>query len=128
MVVKHHLVGYENFLDFFKTFDTKNKLVYVYFTGTKGPSGDSWCPDCNSAWPVVANELSTLPEDCHFVVVEVGDRETWKDQNCPFRKDPKTRLLVVPTLKRWNEPQKLEGEQCENADLVNMLFTLTDDD
>lgn len=47
MVVKHHVVGYEGFVDFFNTFDTKNKLVHVYFTGGKDSSGVSWCPDCN---------------------------------------------------------------------------------
>lgn len=52
----------------------------------------------------------------------------WKDPGCPFRKDPKTRLLVVPTLKRWNAPQKLEGEQCEKSELVSMLFTHNEDD
>lgn len=47
----------------------------------------------------------------------------WKDLNCPFRKDPRTRLMVIPTLIKWQHPQKLEGEQCENPDLVELLFT-----
>ncbi|KAF7282603.1 hypothetical protein GWI33_002322 [Rhynchophorus ferrugineus] len=85
-------------------------------------SGESWCPDCVRAWPVVEIESESLPDDSHFVVVEVGDRAVWKDPNCPFRKDPRTKLLVIPTLKRWNQPQKLEGDQCEKSDLVSMLF------
>lgn len=52
----------------------------------------------------------------------------WKDPNCSFRKDPKTKLMVIPTLVRWNGPQKLEGEQCEKAELVSMLFQEEDDD
>lgn len=47
----------------------------------------------------------------------------WKDTNCKFRKDHQTKLMVLPTLARWKQPQKLEGEQCENPDLVDMLFT-----
>ncbi|KAL1490977.1 hypothetical protein ABEB36_011644 [Hypothenemus hampei] len=128
MVIKHHVQGYDDFLEFFKSFDIKNQLVHVYFTGSKDASGVSWCPDCNTAWPIIEKELAALPADSHFVLVEVGDRDFWKDPKCPFRTDPKTKLLVIPTLKRWNEPQKLEGEQCEKSELVSMLFTFADDD
>ena len=47
----------------------------------------------------------------------------WKNSNCSFRKDPRTKLMVIPTLVRWNNPQKLVGDQCEKLDLVEMLLT-----
>lgn len=46
---------------------------------------------------------------------------------CPFRTDSRTKLMVIPTLIRWKSPQKLEGEQCEKKELVEMLLTDTDD-
>ncbi|XP_030757869.1 thioredoxin domain-containing protein 17-like [Sitophilus oryzae] len=126
MVVKVHLAGYEEFSKFFDKFEASGKLVHVYFTGSKLPSGESWCPDCVKAWPIVEKQISQLPEDSHFITVEVGDRETWKDPNCGFRKDARTKLLVVPTLIRWNKPQRLNGEQLEKPELVEMIFN--DDD
>ena len=51
---------------------------------------------------------------------------SWRDQNCPFRKDPRTHLVFLPTLLRWKSPQRLDGEKCCNPELVDML--LTDDD
>ncbi|XP_060529235.1 thioredoxin domain-containing protein 17-like [Cylas formicarius] len=123
MITKHYLQGYEEFSKFFSgEFDSNDQIVFVYFTGSKLPSGESWCPDCVKAWPVVEKELEKFPENCHFIVVEVGDRPTWKDPNCPFRKDPRTKLMVIPTLKRWNTHQKLEGDQCEKSDLLELIF------
>lgn len=51
---------------------------------------------------------------------------SWKDPNCPFRKDPRTHLVFLPTLLRWKSPQRLDGSQCSDPELVEMLFT--DDD
>lgn len=46
----------------------------------------------------------------------------WKDINCPFRVDKETHLMVIPTLVKWKKPQRLEGEQCANVDLLKMFF------
>lgn len=45
MVVRHHVEGYENFLKFMEDFK-ENGLVIVLYSGTKLPSGESWCSDC----------------------------------------------------------------------------------
>lgn len=42
--------------------------------------------------------------------------------NCPFRKDPRTKLMVVPTLIKWGTYARLEGEQVAKAELVEMVF------
>lgn len=55
--------------------------------------------------------------------MDVGDRRTWKDPNCAFRKDPNTKLNVIPTLIRWKNPQRLEGEQLLKTELLEMFFT-----
>lgn len=31
--------------------------------------------------------------------------------------------MVLPTVLRWNGPQRLEGEQCEKIELLELLFT-----
>lgn len=45
MTIRHHVVGYENFLKFFENFQTEGS-VFVLYTGTKLENGKSWCPDC----------------------------------------------------------------------------------
>ncbi|CAG9864038.1 unnamed protein product [Phyllotreta striolata] len=125
MVNMHQVEGYENFVEFFKNFDAKGTKIHVYFSGSKLPNGTSWCDDCRRAWPVIKEELEKFDKtnpDTHFVYVEVGDRPFWKDPKCPFRTDPSTKLMVLPTLIRWHQPQRLNGDQCEKNELVQMLF------
>jgi hypothetical protein len=57
-----------------------------------------------------------------LVSVDVGDRATWKDMNNPFRKDKDTHLMVIPTLVRWKQPQRLEGEQLLKPELLQLFF------
>ncbi|XP_068897663.1 thioredoxin domain-containing protein 17-like [Tenebrio molitor] len=123
MVIKHYVKGYDNFCKFIENFDSKGQLVHIYFGGSKLPSGESWCDDCVRAAPVIEEALQKADYKAHFIYVEVGDRPFWKDRNCPFRKDKKTRLMVLPTVLRWNEPQRLEGDQCEKVDLLELLLT-----
>ena len=47
---------------------------------------------------------------------------SWKDMKNPFRSDPNIKLMVIPTLLRWKSVVRLEGEQCEKWDLLEMLF------
>ncbi|XP_019881885.1 thioredoxin domain-containing protein 17-like [Aethina tumida] len=132
VIQKEHITGYDAFCEFFKTFDSQGKNVHVYFSGSKLPSGESWCDDCQRSWPVVEKVLKKLEEDekekdSIFISVDVGDRPTWKDPQSSFRTDKRTKLMVIPTLLRWEKPQRLIGDQCEKEDLVEMLFTDEDD-
>ena len=45
MVIRHHVEGYDNFLNFMEKFKGDG-VVYVLFSGSKLPDGRSWCPDC----------------------------------------------------------------------------------
>lgn len=126
MVQKHYVAGYENFVTLMKDFKSNGQVVNVLFTGAKLDNGVSWCSDCVEAAPFIDAALETAPAESHFIYVDVGDRPTWKDMNNPFRKDTDTHLSVIPTLIRWKNPQRLEGEQCCKADLLEMFFT--DDD
>jgi hypothetical protein len=50
------------------------------------------------------------------------NRPTWKDMKNPFRLDKDTHLSVIPTLIRWKNPQRLEGEQLLKSELLQMFF------
>ncbi|XP_060654835.1 thioredoxin domain-containing protein 17 [Drosophila sulfurigaster albostrigata] len=124
MVVTHNVKGWDEFakkMEELETTDGKNP-VHVLFSGGKDEAGVSWCPYCVKAEPVIHDALKKAPENSHFVHVDVGERAYWKDLNCPFRKDVNTHLVFLPTLLRWKQPQRLDGERCSNKDLVEMLF------
>lgn len=36
--------------------------------------------------------------------------------------------MVLPTIVRWNTPQKLEGDQCEKPELLSLIFGEDDED
>ncbi|XP_063925588.1 thioredoxin domain-containing protein 17-like [Zophobas morio] len=123
MVSKHFVEGYDEFCKFIEKFDDKGQPIHIYFGGSKLPSGESWCDDCVRAAPVIEEALEKAKYEGHFIYVQVGDRPFWKDMNCPFRKDKKTKLMVLPTVLRWQQPQRLEGDQCEKLDLLEMLLS-----
>ncbi|KAK2576327.1 hypothetical protein KPH14_005688 [Odynerus spinipes] len=127
MSTRHHVTGYENFLKFFESFH-KVEPVFVYYTGTKLENGQSWCPDCVEAEPYIEAAIEKLaPKDSHLVVVQVGDRAFWKNPECPFRKDIKTHLRVLPTLAQWSTQKRLQGDECKNEELLEMLLTDQDE-
>jgi len=123
MVVRREVEGYDAFCDLIGDLEAQDKRVYVYFSGSKGADGKSWCPDCVKAMPVVEKALERA-ENIQFVYVGVGDRAFWKDPKCPFRTDERLRLKRVPTLMVWGQSEKVEEAECSNPDLVSMLFEL----
>ncbi|XP_037039845.1 thioredoxin domain-containing protein 17 [Bradysia coprophila] len=123
MVVEHQVKGYEEFTKLAESLEGSGQTIHVFFTGGKEQqTGLSWCSYCVKAEPVVYECLKYSDEESFFIHVDVGDREFWKDSNCPFRKDPRTHLVYLPTLLRWKSPQRLDGEQCSVDKLVEMLF------
>ncbi|XP_068126296.1 thioredoxin domain-containing protein 17 isoform X1 [Hyperolius riggenbachi] len=98
----------------------KGKAAFALFSGDKDEAGESWCPDCVKAEPIIRGELCHLPEGAIFIYCQVGDRPYWKDPTNPFKQ--KMHLTGVPTLAKVGTPQKLTEEQCFNAELIRMLF------
>ncbi|XP_072943605.1 thioredoxin domain-containing protein 17-like [Epargyreus clarus] len=122
MVTNVEIKGFDEFAKYTENIDPKGPPVLFYFTGSKLANGNSWCPDCVEAEPIVKAFLSELQKEAIFVYVDVGDREYWKDKACPFRTDSRTRLMVIPTIIKWKGVQRLEGSQCNKVDLLRMLF------
>ncbi|XP_053681348.1 thioredoxin domain-containing protein 17-like [Anopheles nili] len=127
MAKKHYVAGYDAFIAFMKDFKGNGEPVNLLFTGAKLDNGQSWCGDCVEAAPFIEKAVEEhAPANSHFIYVDVGDRSTWKDMNNPFRKDTNTHLSVIPTMIRWKNPQRLEGEQCAKADLLELFFSEDD--
>ncbi|XP_013195804.1 thioredoxin domain-containing protein 17 [Amyelois transitella] len=122
MVTMVQLKGFDEFNKYALDIDPNGPPIFFYFSGEKLPDGRSWCPDCNDAEPIVKSYLGELQKSIIFAYVDVGDVTTWKDKACPFRTDKRTKLMVIPTIIRWNGVQRLEGEQCSKRELLQMIF------
>lgn len=121
--------GYEDFQ--IKLEEIKSGRIVVLFTGSKLlTTGQSWCPDCVRAEPVVEKvvERKEIKEiDVNFIIVFVGNREIWKDPACAFRTDPKLKLSCIPTLLEYgNKGKRLIDDQVANENLVSDLFQAED--
>ncbi|CAH2086121.1 unnamed protein product [Euphydryas editha] len=121
-VLFHTLNNYDEFVKYVENIKTRKRNIYFLFTGSKKENGRSWCIYCQLAEPVVKAYLSELNKNIIFVYVDVGEREYWKDRACPFRTDSRSKLMVIPTLIKWGGVQRLEGSQCGQRDLLQMLF------
>ncbi|XP_038054847.1 thioredoxin domain-containing protein 17-like [Patiria miniata] len=125
MVVKETTKGLAECLATIEKHEGKG-LVFILFCGDKDASGNSWCPDCVDAEPVVTAGLASAPDDAVFIYCCVGDRAFWKDQQNGFRTNNKVKLSAVPTLLKWGTQKRLVEEECKKPDLVKMFFE--DDD
>jgi len=117
--------GFESFQSQIKTLekDQSKQPLYILFTGSDGPDGKSWCPDCivfENAWG--AFKKKNPPEEGCLIRVKVGPRDFWKDKGCPFRTEKSLKLTSVPTLVRWGTPKRLQDDQIVNPDLLTMLL------
>ncbi|XP_038215870.1 thioredoxin domain-containing protein 17-like [Zerene cesonia] len=122
MVTIAKIKGFDAFVNYTQSIDPKGPLVLFYFSGSKTAEGKSWCPDCEIAEPIVQAFLNEVKKDFIFAYVDVGDREYWRNPECPFRTDTRTRLMVIPTIIKWKGVQRLEGSQCNKRELLQMLF------
>ncbi|KAJ6649563.1 Thioredoxin domain-containing protein 17 [Pseudolycoriella hygida] len=123
MLVQHQVKGYEEFTKLAESLESSGQTIYILFSGGKEQqTGLSWCNYCVKAEPVVYDCLKHSQEDSFFIHVDVGERDFWNNVNCPFRKDPRTHLVSLPTLLRWKSPQRLDGERCSDTRLVEMLI------
>ncbi|XP_036350141.2 thioredoxin domain-containing protein 17-like [Ochotona princeps] len=91
------------------------------FPGSKDAEGNSWCPECVKAEPVVQEVLKHSRKGCVFIYCQVGDRPYWKDPNNEFRK--KLKITAVPTPLKYRTPQKLVESECLEASLGEMLLS-----
>ncbi|CCD72483.1 Thioredoxin domain-containing protein 17 [Caenorhabditis elegans] len=129
--LKHYTAqGYEAFQETLKSIG-KGKRVVALFTGSKIlTTGESWCPDCVVAEPVVEEvikDAAVAGLDVHFVTVFVGNREVWRDPAVGFRTDPTLKLTCIPTLLEvGNKAKRLLERQIANKHLVKDFFTEED--
>jgi thiol-disulfide isomerase/thioredoxin len=100
--------------------------LYLFF-GSEDPStGESWCPDCVIADPVLRRACTSLRPDLVLHECPVGQRSAWKNQpEHPFRLHPSLRIARIPTLvfiERGMERGRLVEADCAKADVVEAFL------
>nr|QJE50309.1 thioredoxin-related protein 14 [Fasciola gigantica] len=98
------------------------KSIFVEFIGSLREDGESWCPDCRRAEPIVKSALYELPENAVFVVVEVGDRDAWKSSSNPFRRNKACDIKSIPTIIQFGTNKRLSDEDVECREKIVNLF------
>ncbi|XP_053214881.1 thioredoxin domain-containing protein 17-like [Panonychus citri] len=104
--------------------------IWLLFTGSKDATGQSWCPDCVTAHPVIESCLSEYEkahdgaEKVAFITVEI-DRADHKNLNNYYRTNKDIQLKCVPTLMLHGQlNMRLAEDNLTDPDLIDELLTL----
>ncbi len=75
------------------------EALFLFFGAENPQTGESWCPDCVVADPVVRRAIITARKDLTVYECPVGERADWKNRpEHPFRTEARFRLTRIPTL------------------------------
>ncbi|TPX58925.1 hypothetical protein SpCBS45565_g07867 [Spizellomyces sp. 'palustris'] len=100
--------------------------VFVLLFGTEDVgTGESWCPDCVIADPLIRKWIGKVPNSV-MLEVPVGERSVWKNNpENPYRKHPLIQLQAIPTLIEWGKSgpikQLVESEAADPAALEKFI-------
>ncbi|CAG8689852.1 7687_t:CDS:2, partial [Ambispora leptoticha] len=89
---------------------------------TEEPStGQSWCPDCAIADPLIRSTVNQYASSSNTAVVlieaPVGSRSEWRQSsNHVYKRDPRINISRIPTLVRWKTNTRLVEDECANED------------
>ena len=78
---------------------TQATALFVFFGAEDPQTGESWCPDCVTADPVLRRTIALTRKDLILYECPVGQRADWKNQPAhPYRLHPLFRVARIPTL------------------------------
>lgn len=77
----------------------RGSALFLFFGSAAPETGESWCPDCVTADPVLRSACARLRPDLTLHECPVGPRSAWKDQpDHPYRRHGELHLERIPTL------------------------------
>ena len=101
--------------------------LFLFFGSEDPETGQSWCPDCVTADPVLRLSCLTLRPDLTVHECPVGARSAWKNvPDHPYRVHPDWRLQRIPTLIRFEggcERGRLVEGDCADPGVVEAFLT-----
>ncbi len=99
MPIKRLATQAEVFAQIDSTIAVKGNALFLCFGSEDPVSGESWCPDCVTADPVLRSACASLRNDIVLYECPVGQRSAWKNQPThPYRIHPLLRISRIPTL------------------------------
>jgi thiol-disulfide isomerase/thioredoxin len=116
---------YEAFLQVLQAYHEKKdsvnstNLILVFMANDDAESGQSWCPDCAKAKPIIDEVLQNFD---HFDVgyVLVGPRDEWKKDDNPYRLHA-LKVTNVPTVINMRNNTRLVESECFDRDKLRNL-------
>ena len=100
----------------------RDEAVFLFFGSAEPTTGESWCPDCVTADPILRAAISRLRPELTIFECPVGERSAWKGvADHPYRIHPLFRVARIPTLvyvRSGCEIGRLVEADCSNAEAV----------
>jgi hypothetical protein len=102
-----------------------NGDVFVLMYGQRKENGDSWCPDCTSAYPLVESALQTRTTPSTLVECTVAREEYKGNSSYAYRLHERVQLKAIPQLIKWSAegaaPPSLVEEDANNVEKIAAL-------
>lgn len=101
-----NITKYESFDELYEQYLKQNKelndlrsLIILFVASDDPKTQKSWCCDCRDSKPIFDETIKNFEYNDHIVlaIVQVGQRDEWKNSDNPFRKHP-LQISAVPTL------------------------------
>eukprot|EP00055_Hartaetosiga_balthica_P000446 m.136584 g.136584 ORF g.136584 m.136584 type:complete len:126 (-) comp10767_c0_seq1:169-546(-) len=123
MVKKFVVCSVDECVDCVKENKTESNRVFVLCSGAENADGQSWCPDCVVAKPIVEECVNENGDESDvYIYCNVGDRSAWKTPENEFRNHGDFKLTAIPTFFVWGTQMKLVEAQCGTKDNVALVF------
>ncbi|KAI8823478.1 uncharacterized protein EV422DRAFT_565422 [Fimicolochytrium jonesii] len=95
--------------------------VFILLFGTEDEkTGESWCPDCVIADPLVRKHVRQVA-DSTLLEVPVGARSAWRSPDNFYRSHPQLKLTAVPTLFEWGKDGPIKSLVEDDVNNVELL-------
>ena len=101
--------------------------LFLFFGAEDPQTGESWCPDCVTADPVLRRAITSQRPDLTLYECPVGQRSEWKNRpEHPYRLHPLFRVARIPTLfflEAGLERGRLVEADCARSELVTAFLS-----
>ena len=88
----------EKLLEKYEELREADSMFILYFTGSIGENGKSWCPDCDTHRAIIEENVINLTP-CIILKGLVEDRNEWVGVSThPFKIHPIIKAKGVPTV------------------------------
>jgi thiol-disulfide isomerase/thioredoxin len=100
-----------------------SQLILIFMANDDPKTGQSWCPDCAKAKPII-DEVMKEFKHCDVAYVLVGARDEWKRNDNPYRLH-ELKVTNVPTVINMRSNARLVESECFDREKLRKLLAST---